>query len=270
MTPRPSSVPGRVVVQVAPPTLPQRHDTYRKVDVVLLETVQPRPRVGWKYSPSTRACEALCRSPLGQLGVIALARDHQRGQHRHALPTQLAQICARNGVAVCGLISISHSGQYCVPSLRTAAGESDRSRSAWRRCSCGRRGSCAARWRRLAVSRVWHRRRGARGLHELSRVGVERLEIAALTLGEQDVEGDRALAAAAHTRDHREASAGSESMSLRLCSRACRIGSCHWLARCDGVASTRRAGAAAWPSAGPQGAPVWLRLQRAIASGGPA
>ena len=44
----------------------------------------------------------------------------------------------------------------------------------------------------------------AGGLDELARVRVQRLEIAALALGEQDVERDRALAAAADARDHRE------------------------------------------------------------------
>src|SRR5262249_35067297 len=38
---------------------------------------------------------------------------------------------------------------------------------------------------------------GARSrLHELARIGVQRLEVAALSLGEEDVEGERALAAA--------------------------------------------------------------------------
>jgi hypothetical protein len=35
-----------------------------------------------------------------------------------------------------------------------------------------------------------------RGLHELARVGVERLEVAALALGEDDVEGEGGLARA--------------------------------------------------------------------------
>ena len=75
-----------------------------------------------------------------------------------------------------------------------------------------------------------HRRRnaedgvhvGARGrLHELARIGVQRFEVAALALGEQDVEGQRALAAAGHAGDDGEAlRARSTSMSFRLCSRA--------------------------------------------------
>jgi len=59
-----------------------------------------------------------------------------------------------------------------------------------------------------------HRRRNAedrvdvgarRRLHELPRVGVERLEIAPLSLSEQDVEGERALTAAGDAGHHREA-----------------------------------------------------------------
>ena len=44
----------------------------------------------------------------------------------------------------------------------------------------------------------------AGGLDELARVRVQRLEVAALAFGEQDVERDRALAAAADARDDRE------------------------------------------------------------------
>src|SRR6185369_14248045 len=41
-------------------------------------------------------------------------------------------------------------------------------------------------------------------LHELARVGVERFEVAALALGEKDVECERGLARARHARDDRE------------------------------------------------------------------
>ena len=50
--------------------------------------------------------------------------------------------------------------------------------------------------------------RPRRRLHELAGVGVERFEIAALPLREQDVEGDRALAAATDAGDDGEAVAG--------------------------------------------------------------
>ena len=56
--------------------------------------------------------------------------------------------------------------------------------------------------RRNSVDRVHIRPAGR--LHELARIGVERFEIAALPFGEQDVEGHRALAAAAHAGDDRE------------------------------------------------------------------
>ena len=42
-------------------------------------------------------------------------------------------------------------------------------------------------------------------LHELTRIGIERFEVAALSLGEQDIEGERALAAARHAGDDGEA-----------------------------------------------------------------
>jgi hypothetical protein len=44
-----------------------------------------------------------------------------------------------------------------------------------------------------------------RRLHELARVGVERFEVAALALGEEDVEGQRGLARAGHAGDDGEA-----------------------------------------------------------------
>ena len=50
---------------------------------------------------------------------------------------------------------------------------------------------------------------GPRGrLHHGARIGVERLEIAPLALVEQDVEGQRGLAAARDARDDREGIAG--------------------------------------------------------------
>ena len=56
--------------------------------------------------------------------------------------------------------------------------------------------------RRNAVDRVDVG--AARGLDELTRIGVQRLEISALALGEQDVERDGTLAAAADAGDHGE------------------------------------------------------------------
>ncbi len=41
-------------------------------------------------------------------------------------------------------------------------------------------------------------------LHELARIGVERFQVAPLAFGEQDIEGERALAAARNSGDHRE------------------------------------------------------------------
>jgi hypothetical protein len=41
-------------------------------------------------------------------------------------------------------------------------------------------------------------------VHELPRIGVQRFQVPALTFGKEDVEGQRALAAAAHSRDHGE------------------------------------------------------------------
>ena len=56
--------------------------------------------------------------------------------------------------------------------------------------------------RRNAEDRVHVGTRG--GLDELPRIGVQRLQVAALSLGEQDVEGQGALAAAGHAGDDGE------------------------------------------------------------------
>ena len=44
-----------------------------------------------------------------------------------------------------------------------------------------------------------------RRLHELTRIGIERFEIATLSLVEQDVERERGFAGARNSGDHREA-----------------------------------------------------------------
>ena len=125
-----------------------------------------------------------------------------------------------------------------------------------------------------------HRRRdaedrvhvGPRGrLHELPRVGVQRLEVAALALGEQDVEGERALAAAADAGDHGERVARDAHVDvLAGCARgrggsriASRRGGAPARVAGRGVGG-RRATRRRRPSRSPRSAaPVWLRSQRA-------
>ena len=95
----------------------------------------------------------------------------------------------------------------------------------------------------------------AGGLHELARVGVQRLEVAALPLGEQDVEGERALAASRDTpviTVKRVARDARRRRSCRLCSRAL----CTTIALRD--------------ASGTRGAPAGARRQRARAGGQPA
>ncbi len=95
--------------------------------------------------------------------------------------------------SLCGAIGAPWSGQYCVP----IQGRDRALAPASARPLLDRHG------RRNAENCVDVRTRG--GLHELTRIGVERFEVAALSLGEQDVEGERALAAARYAGDDGEA-----------------------------------------------------------------
>jgi hypothetical protein len=121
-----------------------------------------------------------------------------------------------------------------------------------------------------------------RRLHELARIGVQRLQIAPLPLGEQDVEGQRALAAAGDAGDDDEAIprdrqgevlevvlAGVADLDARSSGRGLRRRSADRArasatdavgdASLGGPRRCRRQGSLAMrPIARPQGRPVWL------------
>jgi hypothetical protein len=92
MTPLPSS---SVVQQRAQFGLVvRRHDdiAHRQLDRVLAETVQARPRIDRQELAVDAQMRVAARlGPLGQIGVDALAVDHQRRQQAHVLAAMIAQ-----------------------------------------------------------------------------------------------------------------------------------------------------------------------------------
>ena len=180
---------------------------HRQLDGVLAEARQARPRRRrQRLAIDTQCLEALPGCPLGQIGVVALARHDERRQQRDALAAVIAyQAGADRGralrldrpIAVRAVLraelhvqqpqEVIDLGEGRHGALAAAAAgallDGDRGRDAEDRVHVGAR----------------------RRLHELARVGVERFQVAALALVEENVEGKRRLARAGHAGDHGEA-----------------------------------------------------------------
>ena len=178
----------------------------RQVDIVLGIAVDARPLAGRQEGTvDTQMGEALGRRPFGEVGIDALAPDHQRRQQTDSLAAVLAQNASGDGVkrlrldaAVAGravlgaelhieqpqeVIDLGERGHRALASAATGAlFDRDRRRNTEDAVDIGSRGR----------------------LHELARIGIERFEIAALAFTEDDVEGQRRLAAARDTGDHGE------------------------------------------------------------------
>ena len=179
----------------------------RQLDRVLAEAVEARPRRGrQELAVHPQAFVALAGRPLGEVGVVALARHHQRREEADAPALGLAQQSRRDRVRALRL-----DRHLAVRAVLGAELDVEQAQEV---VDLGQR-----RHRALAAAAAGalldrHRRRdaedgidvGAAGrLHELPRVGVERFEVAALALGEHDVEGERGLARAGHAGDDGEA-----------------------------------------------------------------
>ncbi len=207
---------GRVDHQVA----------HRQLQGVLLESVQPRPgRGGQEVAIHPQVAVAALGGPLGQVGVEALAVDHQGREQADVLAAVLAHQLGGDGLgrlrrdgdarrrlatlgpglglglggAVRAVLHAQldvHQPQE-VPDL---GGGGHRALAATAREALldGHRG-------RNAPDRVHLRPTGR--LHDAAGVGVEGFEVAALALVEQDVEGQGALARAADAGDDVEAAA---------------------------------------------------------------
>jgi hypothetical protein len=190
--------------------LPRRRDDQigdRQIDVVLLEAIEARPRLGRReHAVDTELFVALAGRPLREIRVVALARDDERREQRDALATMLAQDARTHGVlrlrldrpiAVGAVLHAQLHVQQAQEVIELGHGR-DRALA-----SAAARALLDGDGRRNAEDRVDFRASGR--LHELARVGVQGFQIPALPFGEENVEGDGALAAAAHARDDGEA-----------------------------------------------------------------
>ncbi len=179
---------------------------HRQLDRVLLETIEPRPLHGGQHLAVDAQLFVAARvRPLGELGVVALARHHQRGQQQDAAAVVLFQQAFGDGPR--GLRLDRHVAGGA--ELRAELHESQ----AQEVIDLGERGHRALAAAAAGALLDGHRRRDAvdgvdvgarRGLHELARIGVQRFEIAALAFVEDDVEGERGFARARHAGDDGE------------------------------------------------------------------
>ena len=180
-----------------------------QVDAVLLEAVQPRETRGRQELAIDAQMGVAARPrPVGELGVDALAVDHQRRQQADMLAAELRHQLGGNAVGrlrlhrravVYAMLGAelhiqqaqempdfgggAHGG--LAPAARQPLLDGDGGRNAVDRIDLGPTG----------------------GLDDGARIGIERLQIAALAFVEQDVEGQRRLARAADARDHIELAA---------------------------------------------------------------
>ena len=179
---------------------------HRQLDRVLLETVQPRKACGRKEVAVDAQMRVAARSrPIGEFGVDAFAVHHQRRQQSDVLSAEtLEQL---RGDAVGGL---RLHGRAVVHAMLGAEFDEQQPQ---KMPDLG--GRADRRLAPTAAQTLFNRHGGryavhgihfgsARGLNNAARVGVEALEVAALTLVEQDVERQRRLARSAYPRHHVE------------------------------------------------------------------
>ena len=187
------------------PRLVVRRDAHvrdRQLDGVLVEARQSRPGVGRdERAVHPQVSMALAARPFREIGVVALAIHHQRREQTHARSPVGAQDSRRDGIHALRL------DRHVA--TRAVLGAELHEQQAQEMVDFGQRGHRALapaaagalldrhRWRN-AVDRV---NVGTRGrLDELARVGVERLQVAALSFGEHEVEGKSGFAAARDAR----------------------------------------------------------------------
>ncbi len=146
--------------------------------------------------------------PVGQLGIGALAGDHQGGQQDQTLTAKVIADSAQDLAAALGLDRHLATGTVLDAELHIEQAQEMVDLSAGPDRALGSAAAAALLDR--------DRRRDAddgvdigacRRLHELPRIGVERFQIAPLAFSEQDVEGEGALAAARDASDDDELAA---------------------------------------------------------------
>ena len=182
---------------------------HRQLDGVLLEAVDARKTRGrQKVSIHAQVAVAARARPVGQFGIDALARHHQRRQQADVLAPKLREqlrgdaLCRLwlHGGAVFGAVlhaQLDVQQPQKVPHLGGGA-HSGLAPAPAQALLNGHRGRNAIHGIHL----------GPPGrLHDAARVGVEAFQVAALALVEQNVKRQRGFARAAHARDHAELAA---------------------------------------------------------------
>ena len=181
----------------------------RQLERVLLEAVEPRPRVELEELAIDAQMRVAARlGPLGEIGVDALARHHQRREQADMLAAVIAQQLRGDALgalrphrrAVVRAMLQPELDPQQAQEMPDLGGRRDRALApAARQALLDRHG------RRDAVHRIDLGPAGR--LHDAARIGVQRFEVAALAFVEQDVEGQRALARAGHAGDDAELAA---------------------------------------------------------------
>ncbi len=179
----------------------------RQLDVVLLIALESRPGIGRQQLAVDAQLGVPARGgPLGEFGVVALAPAHQRCVELQPSVALLAQKTGEDR-----LRRLRFDGDIAVRAVLSAEFDEQQAQEVM---DFGQRGdgAFAPAAAGALLDRDGRRNTGdgvdlgpRRWLHELARIGVERLEIAPLTFIEQNIEGDGAFAGAGHAGDHREA-----------------------------------------------------------------
>ncbi len=184
---------------------PHHHIAHGEFDAVLLEAIEPRPGIGrHECAVHPQMGVAHAARPHRQIGVISLALYHQRRQQADVLTAPVAQQLRGNGLGALRL-----DGDVAVGTVLRAALGIDQSQKVVR---LGERAHGALAPAAAGALLDGHRGRNAddglhigprRGLHELPGVGIDRLQIAPLTFGEQHVEGQGRFAGTGNAGDDR-------------------------------------------------------------------
>ena len=182
---------------------------HRQFQRVFLEAVEARPGGGrHELAVDAQVRVALAARPLGEVGVEALAIHHQRREQADALALVVAHQARHDRVLGLRLDRHVAVGAVLRAELHVHQPQEvvDLGERGHRGLAPAAAGALLDRHGGRDAEDCVHVRPG-RGLHELAGVGVQRFEVAALALGEDDVERERRLARARHARDHGEAPA---------------------------------------------------------------
>src|SRR5690606_22078249 len=179
---------------------------HRQFDGVFFVAVQARPgadRDEGAIDPQVRV--ALGAGPLGQVGVIALARRDQRRQQADVLAFVFAQQARHDLVGVLRLYRHLAVGAILRAQLHIQQPQEmvDFGHGGHGRLAAAAAGALFDGHRGRYAENGVHVRLAGR-LDDGARIGVERFQVAPLPFVEQDVEGQRGLARSRYAGDHRE------------------------------------------------------------------